>query len=68
MRVRWAVALRVARRVTQELRSAHGRLDTDERRRLAELVRHSGGRPTRLSRTELSEAARLAQKAVGFRT
>ena len=68
LRVRWQVALEVARRVAHELHDAHGRLEPDERRRLAELIRHSGGRPTRLSRTERGEIARLAQKAAGLGT
>jgi hypothetical protein len=68
LRVRWSVAIEVARRVTHELQVAHGRLEPDERRRLAELIRHSGGRPNRLSRTERGEIARLAQKAAGLGT
>jgi hypothetical protein len=68
MRVRWEVALRIARRVAHELQVAHGRLEPDERRRLGELLRHSGGRPMRLSPTERSEIARLAKKAAGLRT
>jgi hypothetical protein len=65
LRVRWAVALRVARRVALELRDAHGRLEPDERARLAELVRRSGGRPQRLSRRERGEVVWLTRKAVG---
>ena len=65
LRVRWAVALRVARRVARELRDAHGRLEPEERARLAELVRRSGGRPQRLSRSERGEVIRLTRKAVG---
>ena len=65
LRVRWAVALRVARRVARELRDAHGRLEPDERARLAELIRRSGGRPQRLSRGERGEVVRLTRKAVG---
>ena len=65
LRVRWAVALRVARRVARELRDAHGRLEPQERARLAELLRRSGGRPQRLSRSERGEVVRLARKAVG---
>jgi hypothetical protein len=65
LRVRWAVALRVARRVALELRNAHGRLEPDERARLAELVRRSGGRPQRLSRRERGEVVWLTRKAVG---
>jgi hypothetical protein len=65
LRVRWAVALRVARRVALELRDAHGRLEPDERARLAELVRRSGGRPQRLSRSECGEVVWLTRKAVG---
>ena len=68
LRVRWAVALQMARRIADELSAAHGRLEPDERRRLAELLRHSGGRPGRLSGQERSEVARLAQKAAGLRT
>lgn len=64
LRVRWAIALRVARRVARELRDAHGRLEPDERARLAELVRRSGGRPQRLSRSERGEVVRLTRKAV----
>jgi hypothetical protein len=67
MRVRWEVALRTARRVAHELQLAHGRLEPDERRRLGELLKNSGGRPTRLSRPERSEIVRLAQKAAGMR-
>jgi hypothetical protein len=65
LRVRWAVALRVARRVALELRDAHGRLAPEERTRLAELVRRSGGRPQRLSRSERAEVVGLTRKAVG---
>jgi hypothetical protein len=68
MRIRWEVALRIARRVAHELQVAHGRLEPDERQRLSELLRHSGGRPTRLSPTERSEIARLAKKAAGLRS
>jgi hypothetical protein len=65
LRVRWALALRIARRVAVELRSAHGRLEPEERARLGELVRRSGGRPQRLSRGERGEVVRLTMKAVG---
>jgi hypothetical protein len=68
MRVRWAIALQMARRVANELSAAYGRLDPDERQRLGELLRHSGGRPGRLSGQERMEVARLAQKAAGLRT
>ena len=63
--VRWAVALRIARRVAQELRDAHGRLDPEERARLSELLKRSGGRPQRLSRHERGEVVRLTKKAAG---
>jgi hypothetical protein len=68
LRVRWAVALQMAQRVAHELSVAHGRLEPEERRRLGELLRHSGGRPMRLSGQERIEVARLAQKAAGLRT
>ena len=68
MRIRWTVALEMARRVSHELSVAHGRLDPEERQRLGELLRASGGRPTRLSGQERTEIARLAQKAAGLRT
>ena len=66
LRVRWQVALLAVRRVAYELHNAHGRLEPDERRRLGELVRQSGGHPTRLSAPERREVARLAQKAAGL--
>jgi len=65
LRVRWAVALRIARRVASELRAAHGRLEPEERARLGELLRRSGGRPQRLSRGERREVVRLTMKAAG---
>ena len=65
MRVRWEVALRMASRVAHEAQLAHGRLEPDERRRLGELLRTSGGRPRRLSRPERGEIVRLAKKAAG---
>lgn len=65
LRVRWAVALRIARRVAQELRDAHGRLEPEERARLRELLKRSGGRPQRLSRNERGEVVRLTRKAAG---
>jgi hypothetical protein len=68
LRVRWTVALQMARRAVHELQVAHGRLEPDERRRLGELLRNSAGRPMRLSRQERIEVARLAQKAAGLRT
>ena len=64
-RVRWQLALRIARRVALELKDAHGRLEPDERRRLGELMKRSGGRPQRLSRRERAEVLRLTRKAVG---
>jgi hypothetical protein len=67
LRVRWQVALRMARRVAHEMQIAHGRLEPEERRRLGELLRHSGGRPMRLSQPERREVARLTQKAAGLR-
>jgi hypothetical protein len=66
LNVRWRVALAVGRRVALELQAAHGRLEPDERRRLGELIRSSGGRPLRLSPRERGEVARLAQKAAGL--
>jgi hypothetical protein len=66
LRVRWHVALQTVRRVAYELQNAHGRLEPEERRRLGELLRHSGGRPMRLSPPERREVARLAQKAAGL--
>ena len=68
MRVRWQVAFRVARRILQELQTAQGRLEPEERRRLGELLRVSGGRLMRLSPQQRTEVARLAQKAAGLRT
>ena len=65
-RVRWEVALRMARRVAHELQLAHGRLEPDERRRLGELLKSSGGRPARLSRPERGEIVRLTRKAAGM--
>ena len=59
------VAVRVARLVALELQSAYGRLEPDERVRLGELVKRSGGRPQRLSRRERGEVIRLTRKAVG---
>ena len=57
LRIRWAVALRIARRVARELHDAHGRLEPAER---------SGGRPQRLSRSERDEVVRLTKKAAGW--
>ena len=65
LRIRWAVALRVARRVARELQDAHGRLEPAERARLFELIKRSGGRPRRLSGREHREVLRLTKKAAG---
>ena len=65
LRIRWAVALRIARRVARELRHAHGRLEPAERARLAALIKRSGGRPQWLSRGEHAEVVRLTKKAAG---
>ena len=65
LRIRWAVALRIARRVAHELHHAHGRLEPGERARLAALIKRSGGRPQRLSRSERGEVVRLTKKASG---
>jgi hypothetical protein len=65
LRIRWAVALRIARRVARELHDAHDRLEPAERARLAALIRHSGGRPHRLSRSEHGEVVRLTRQAAG---
>lgn len=64
--VRWRVAMAMAVRVAQELQMAHGRLEPDERRRLAELIRTSGGRPLRLTPQQRTEVALLARKASGL--
>jgi len=64
-RIRWAVALRIARRVAGELYAGYGRLEPAERARLAELIKRSGGRPQRLSRRECGEVLRLTKKAAG---
>ena len=64
LRIRWAVALRTARRVARELHDAHGRLEPAERARLAALIKRSGGRPQRLSR-EHGEVVRLTKMAAG---
>ncbi len=56
----------MAVRVAQELQMAHGRLEPDERRRLAELIRSSGGRPLRLTPKQRMEVALLARKASGL--
>ena len=66
LRIRWAVALRIARRVARELQDAHGRLEPAERARLAEYLKRSGGRPQRLSRSERDEVVRLTKKAAGW--
>ena len=65
LRIRWAVALRIARRVARKLHDAHGRLEPAERVRLAELIKRSGGRPQRLSRSERGEVVRLTKMASG---
>lgn len=65
LRVRWAAALRIARRVARGLHDAHGRLEPAERARLAALIKRSGGRPQRLSRSEHGEVVRLTKKAAG---
>ena len=65
LRVRWAIALRIARRVASELHGAYGRLEPAERARLAELIKRSGGRPQRLSRSERGEVVRLTKTAAG---
>ena len=65
LRIRWAVALRIARRVACELHDAHGRVQPAERAHLAELIKRSGGRPQRLSGSERGEAVRLTKKAAG---
>jgi hypothetical protein len=65
LRIRWALALGIARRVASELRDAHGRLEPEERARLSELVRRSAGRLQRLSRGERGELIRLTLKAIG---
>jgi hypothetical protein len=59
------MASRIAHRVALELKDAHGRLEPDERRRLGELIKRSGGRPQRLSRGERGEVVQLTRKAVG---
>jgi hypothetical protein len=64
-RMRWAVAMRIARRVALELHAGYGRLEPAERTRLAELIKRSGGRPQRLSRSECGEVVRLTKKAAG---
>jgi hypothetical protein len=65
LRRRWAAALRIARRVARELHDAHGRLEPAERARLAALIKRSGGRPQRLSRSEHAEVVRLTRQAAG---
>ena len=65
LRIRWAVALRIARRAARELRDAHGRLEPAEGARLAALLRRSGGRPHRLSRSEHGQVVRLTRRAAG---
>ena len=60
-----AIALRIARRVARELHDAQGRLEPAERARLAELIKRSGGRPQRLSRSERGEVVRLTKTAAG---
>ena len=65
-KVRWQVAVAMTTRVARELQTAHGRLDPDERRRLAELIRSSGGRPLRLTPKQRMEVALLARKASGL--
>ena len=65
LRIRWAVALRLARRVARELHDTHGCLEPAERARLAALTTRSGGHPQRLSRSEHGEVVRLTQKAAG---
>ena len=65
LRMKWAVALRIARRVARELHDAHGRLEPAERARLAALIKRSGGRPQRLSRSERGEVVRLTKMASG---
>ena len=65
LRMRWAAALRVARRIAREFHDTHGRLEPAERTRLAALINRSGGRPQRLSRSEHGEVVRLTTKAAG---
>ena len=65
LRIRWAIALRIARRVARGLHDAHGRLEPVERARLAALIKRSGGRPQRLSRSERGEVVRLTKMASG---
>jgi hypothetical protein len=74
LRMRWAVALRFARRAArelhdahdrQELHDAHDRQEPAERARLAALIRRSRGRPHRLSRSEHGEVVRLTRQATG---
>ena len=49
----------------RELHDAHGRLEPAERARLAELIKRSGGRSQRLSRSERGEVVRLTKTAAG---
>ena len=65
LRIRWAVALRIARRVARELHDAHGRPRPAERARLAELVKRSRGRSQRLSRSERGEMLGLTENEAG---
>jgi hypothetical protein len=64
-RIRWAVVLPIARRIALELHDGYGRLEPAERARLAELIKRSGGRPQRLSRSECGEVLQLTKKAAG---
>lgn len=65
LRIRSAIALRLARRVARELHDAHGRLEPAERARLAELIKRSGGHPKRLSRSDRGEMLGLTKTAAG---
>jgi hypothetical protein len=71
LRIRWTAALRIARQVARELddahgrHDAHGRLEPAGRARPASLIKRSGGRPQRLSRSEHGEVVRLTKKAAG---
>jgi hypothetical protein len=61
LRIRWAGARRAAR----DLHDGYGRLEPAGRARLAELIKRSGGRPQRLSRSERGETVRPTRKAAG---
>ena len=64
LRIRWAIALRIAR-VARELHDAHGRRRPAERARLAELIKRSRGRSQRLSRSERGEVVGLTKNEAG---